>query len=335
MTTVLTERLVASQNPIEDIAMITPLGQALQMRMYRPGYENFMNAIPVLNVEDELFQQKVDYARNVMHVLARGLMKEKWVKDDMPEAGGFSRTILALESPTVNYDGNTPHIKENAEIIVAKWGRDFTSPVHGHANGFMQEEVVDGIIRANTYRMVDIEKRVARPLRTEIFKSGVTIVAQYNKKIKGNPERSTLIHSFTALVPSATLHFIPEHTRDSRDNKFTVEYFENHVDIANAVRRIDTNEAYYSRKGDVILVRSRNVPEYGDHFIVITGAPIMKEHGLRPQETAIYTGLSKSLLDKYDDGRGLTLLKLDAEATKLFHAFHGIEMRDGEVIFPE
>lgn len=51
----------------------------------------------------------------------------------------------------------------------------------------------------------------------------------------------------------------------------------------NDVVKIDTKQAMYLQKGDVALVRSTNVAEYRDHFMLVTGPIVKKEHGMRPK----------------------------------------------------
>ena len=54
-------------------------------------------------------------------------------------------------------------------------------------------------------------------------------------------------------------------------------------------QRISTLDAMYLQKDDIVLVRSSNVPKYGDHIILVTGPVVKKEHGMRPQ-TDVYEG---------------------------------------------
>ena len=83
------------------------------------------------------------------------------------------------------------------------------------------------------------------------------------------------------------------------------------------------------------LVRSGTVPQYGDHYIVITGAPVLKPHGLRPQDVAIQAPDVK-LLDEYRPLQmGLILLKFEEPAASDFLEFHGIEVKNGRVTLPE
>lgn len=325
--------LRASEQPQESLRMVAYEGQPDHMKMYREGYEKYMNTMPALSDDDPLLEEKVEFTKALMHHLGKEVSNTPtWIYTDMPDTGGFDRTILAMEEPITRYSGQLPFVTEGSEIVVARWGEGFTSPVHGHPPGYLFEEILYGKIRENVYRVVDETRRIARPLVTRILEKGV-MESYYTKRTEGF-RWASFIHNFVALTKAATLHYFAEHSRDGRGNTLEVEYFEQFIDLTNAVKPVTSIETHYSHKGDVVMVRSMNVPEYGDHFIVVTGPPVMKPHGLRPQEVSIQAPLSKSIIDKHDDGRGLVLLKLDDEATRLFHEFHGITMRDGEVIFP-
>ena len=130
---------------------------------------------------------------------------------------------------------------------------------------------------------------------------------------------------------------LPEHTRDGRDNGFTVENFADKTAVlVDDYERITSQQGMHLQNGEVVLVRSSNVPEYGDHYIVVTGHPVMKEHGLRVQDEAIQASeFETKLLNKFEPIMGLTLLKLNPDAQQMFHEFHGITMNGREVIFPQ
>lgn len=327
--------LKASHHPKSDIESIAWAGQPAHLRQYRPGYEWAMDTFPELQDNDHLLPQKVKFALGIMEDLAANLKQEDWVANKQLDHNTFERTILAIEPPQVQQNGG---LKEGAEIIVAQWGPGFASHVHGHAVGYMHEAVLKGKVKVNTYRLIDPTSTTVRAVRTDIVGEG-TFVSRYTP---ANPaakfKRQTLIHNFVALETTSTLHFLPEHTRDKRDNAFTSEFFEDvhHLSFKD-VTPITGLDAMYLPKGEVVLVRSDNVPELGDHYIVITGHPIVKPHGLRPQEIAIQAPHANVLLDFYGDVdvyQGLTLLRLLPDAKKRFHEFHGIEMQNGEVVFP-
>jgi len=320
-TSTLAPLYVASKNPEAAIEKIAYPGQPANMRRYRKGFENYFNSMPVIDKYDDNIAEDLFVTREVLGHLSEKLQKEQW---EIPQDGAFIRTIIALEEPEQISD---EHYREGAELIVAHWGVGHTSPVHGHAQGYMHEEILSGKIRVNTYRIVD--HGVVRPLETQIVEKGV-FVSKYGFE-KG---RNNLIHNFVAVEPTISLHYVPEHTRDGRDNTFQVEEFG--AIAPNQVSRISSKEGLYLNRGDVVLVRSVGVPEYDDHFIVITGHNVMKPQGLRPQERSIMASKSHSkLLDMFPLQTGLSLLKLDDHTKQAFLNFHGIIVKDNEVIFPE
>lgn len=332
------QTLSASKTPVQDIDRIAYSGQDPKRRMYRAGYENYFNEMPFLDPSDVWLKTKVELSRNIFKELALKLQTAEWVKENPLGEYGFDRTILALEKPEIGCTG-TPHgeyVKhEGAEFVVARWGDGHTSPVHGHAAGYGHEEILFGKMRINTYRLMP--SGGVRPVRTFIAEQG-TFVSEYTKRDpNARYPRQELIHNFTSIGFSASLHFLSEHTRDGRDNTFPVEHFTDWHDITEAnTEEIDSKEGMYQPKGTVLLVRSENVPEYGDHYIVITGMPVMKPHGLRPRDIAIQGSAKMSgLLDKFEKRMGVTLLKLDDDMRRNFFLFHGIEKsKDGEIIFP-
>lgn len=323
--------LRATKTPVQDIQSVAYEGQNPKLRMHKAGYENYFNSMPVLNPNDPLLQSKTNHAHEVMKALADELQTALWVSHDMPLDGEFDRTILALEKPEIRNGA----LKEGNEIIVARWGNGFTSPVHGHKIGLLDEEMIKGKFRVTLYGLVNPYSKTVRPIRTDIVDNG-TIVSTYVRPGNQVLDRQAYIHSFTSIGQTASLHFVPEHTRDGRDNQFEVQRFEdlyqlNELDVI----RISSKEGMYLQKGDVVLVRSTNVPEYGDHFIVVTGAPEVKEHGLRPKDTAIEAPNTKNFLDSYEMQTGLILLKLRPTVQKDFLDFHAIKKDEhGEIIFP-
>lgn len=305
-----------STNPLRAIEKAAYEGQDPKRRMYRFGYEEYMANMPVLS-DDDL--SGLETSHRVMDDLAIELNQTLWATlSDVP-AGQFARTILAIER------GGT-----GKEIIVAHWGNGFTSPVHGHAEGLIHEILLTGMMRVNIYRL--IHDNIVRLVRTDIFKDKNELVFMYAKHNPNNQfQRQTLIHSFTSIGQSTSLHYVPEHTRDGRDNQFEVEYFPapSLVDV----KQITGRDGMYLRKGDVALVRSTNVPEYGDHYIVVTGAPVQKEHGLRVRDIAITAPNAHEVLDAHEMINGLTLLKLNNPVD--FLSFHDIKIVEGEVVFPD
>lgn len=323
-----------SKQPLSDIAKVSYEGQPEHMKMYREGYEHFMQEIPILQDDDILLKQKLNYANAVLGQLTTELKQEPWIYTGLPSAGEFNRTIIAIEEPEWKWTtGGTPFLIEKPELVVSKWGEGFTSPPHGHSAGLLYEQVVFGTIRVDSYQVVDKEKRIVRPLMTEIVKDGQIATSGYTKQEaeKLHGKRSAIPHSFTAISKSVMLHYVPEHTRDNRDNAYTVEYFSVQE---GEFEQLTPMQAYYLKIGEVLLVRSSNVPEYGDHFIVITGAPSLTDHGLRPHTITMSAPNMKELLDKQENN-GVVLLHLKPNARERFYQFHNMDIQDKKVVIPE
>lgn len=333
-----TQYFKASKNPSQAIATVTYSGQELKRRLYQAGYESYMDALPVLNASDVNLTSKLQASQSVMNALASELVSEGgWAtEEDVPD-GDFKRVIIAIEDPLVSIADEHLAVTEGKEIIVAKWGDGFSSPVHGHAAGFLHEELLSGQMLVHLYRMISPESNVVRPVSTDIYKGHKVIASSFSTPpADAKFKRQSLVHNFQSIGQSSSLHYVPEHTRDGRDNSFKVEFFDDKNGLSiDEVTQITGRDGMYLRKGEVCLVRSTNVPEYGDHYIVITGQPVMKEHGLRPKDVAIQAPSASSFLNQFELRNGLTLLKLKPEAARRFREFHGINIENGEVIFPK
>lgn len=320
------KNLEASKNPIEAIDKLAWKGQPPHLRMYRAGYEEYLNEMPVLVPGSPFLEEKLETSKKLMQLLGEKLKTEPWVHESMPVANSFDRTIIAITEPVL--DGKK--WKGGPQLIVARWGHGFSSPVHGHSQGFLHEEIVSGKLLVNTYRKVEGPVRVARPVKTEIVKDG-TFLSLYTTP-KEVDDREAYIHNFTSIGESVSAHYVPEYTRDGMGNAFDVQYFEDYYKLKPSdVEESNSYNAMYSRIGDVYLVRSQNVPDYGDHYIIITGAPTMKEHGLRPEDIAIQAPHAAGVLDSFEEKTGLRILKLKPQARLAWLAFHGILIDDNKI----
>lgn len=294
------ETLILSKEPSNLLDKVAYPGQPKQNRAYYPGFEGIIAKMPnpKVNLDMGLLKEGMKEVENKFKGLGV-----------IPKMKGptFSRTVLGVE------DSDNPQ-----EIILAHWGAGFSSPVHGHSKGFLYENLIFGKLRINEYKISDLENKKVRLKRTFIQSPGEIIVTDTPDTMMW--QRENYVHNFTALEPSTSLHYVPEHTRDGRDNTFEVEHFELNP---NEVKQITSKEAMYSNIGDVILVRSSNVPEYGDHYIQIIGPPVMKDHGLRPDDVAIIgTEKDTQVLNNYEEKTGLILLKLSKEEAIRFNNFH-------------
>ncbi len=101
------------------------------------------------------------------------------------------------------------------------------------------------------------------------------------------------------------------------------------------VKKISTLQGQYLLPGEVLLVRSTSLPELGDHYILVVGKPIKKDHGIRP-ETITYPAMQNSpLLDVFDNNsEKVILLKLNKEARNCFYLFNNIKTdAEGKLLF--
>lgn len=311
--------LTASKTPLEDIARLSYPGQDPRRKQYRHGYEGYLDYMPILNDTNPSLVQDIETTKYVMGKVATRLKESSWINEDLPGQGQFFRTILAIAE---SKDG-----EQGTELVLAQWGDGMTSPVHGHAAGYLHEDILYGKMLVNTYFMTSETSDTVRTAKTEIVTNGI-FASSYTKKEGQHFARQALIHNFKSIGNSASLHYLPEHTRDGRDNKFNVEYFEDEVILyPGNLTRITAREGMFARPGDVLLVRSNNVPDYGDHFIAITGHPVMKEHGLRPQDHSIQASpnITFNPFDNYP-GEQFVLLKLSDKTAKQFIDFHQIQI---------
>lgn len=318
------EYLKSSEHPIRDINKISYPGQPAKNKMYLPGFESYFNSMPVLRHDNPDVNLLAKESGDNMKNLALQLQQNDIVKNPIPK-GDFERYILGLE-------GNG---KEGTEFVLAKWGDGFTSPVHGHAAGFEYEEILIGKILVNTYRMINPHSNLVRLIESKIYQPGTfvnTYIHPGNYKFK----RQALIHNFKSIGYSASLHYLSEHTRDGRDNKFEVQYFEDFYNLSDHdLIPISQEECLKIPLGSVVLVRSNNVREYGDHFIIISGEPEQKLHGLRPHTNSIIAPLANRIIDCFlPDDKGVTLLLLNDTAKRYFYKFHEYYLFNNQIYIP-
>lgn len=300
---------------------------------HAPGYENYHALIPIIRETDKLFTLKMEIADHVMQTLSQQILNDNddcgWLDVGNQPKGKFARSVIGR-------DMADPH---GPQIIVAHWGKGFTSPVHGHIHGYMNEVMLKGQIKVNNYRMLDPSSNVVRVVSTNVeSEPSKTFVNRYNFKKKFMKERSQFIHNYVALETSHSLHHIPEEARDGKDNLFMPEYFEEthyfQYELQHYVKRIHTMDTMSLPIGSVLLIRSDNVAGLGDHFIIITGPPVLKPHGLRPQTVAFDAPLASAILNKHEKESGAIVLLLEDALAKEFHEFHAIHYTLGGLSLP-
>ncbi len=142
----------------------------------------------------------------------------------------------------------------------------------------------------------------------------------YMKSIE--PSMAALERMHGESRSSVMMQLFPELVQEDFDDVYDLRF--------NEVIPITTEQAIHLHKTDVVLVRSRSLPDMGDHYIVVTGHAVQKDHGVRPQ-TAVFPAMPNSpLLDMYDTpGTNVVLLKLNNTATQAFLNHYGIHLDEG------
>lgn len=324
------ETIKASNTPQRHLELIAYPNQEPRMRKFHPGYSNYISSLPVLQ-EGPMLKPDILLTDTILGMLSTELTTNDmaWLNSDDPGVNSFNRNILSMAEPELRFESYGTVVEGTGpEIFVAKWGQGFTSPIHGHPKGIHYEELLLGRILVNTYRLMGGD--TVRLAETYIMEPG-------QKEMHYIPnDDKTMVHNYKALEFSASLHFQPEHARDGRGNGYNPQYFEDSYNFLNEdLVQISSREGFYLRKGDVVLVRSSNVPEYGDHYIIVTGEPVKKPHGMRVKQTSISAPHASHILDSYSrsyEDTGVTLLKLSHDAKQDFFLYHDIKMISGEVV---
>jgi hypothetical protein len=87
--------------------------------------------------------------------------------------------------------------------------------------------------------------------------------------------------------------------------------------------RVSPQEAISAEIGNVFLVRSSNVPQLGDHYIIIKGGLVQKPHGLRP-ETLEYPVIGPSPIAEVHEQAPVIVWRLNDASTQRFYAFYDV-----------
>jgi hypothetical protein len=312
-------------------------------RMYRPGFDDLMNEMPHIDATQADQRAQVAATTAVLAKMHERVMKNL-DKLNIPTIGEgqFGRIILAVEEPRQVGQELIP----GTEVVLALWGKGFSSPVHGHAPGFIYEHLLVGGFDVHLYdRVGHSDNREARYVRTISQREPGVFYTEFVQD-KGDAPRSALVHNFRAAEFTISMHYLPEHVRDSSANGFRVintpnsgklpEYMKTlpHkpglVVTSDDVTRVTGEQisATY-RVGDVYLVRSQNVAFMGPHYVIITGGMVDKPHGRRPQDFAVLVPHDEiTPLDgynAYDPTQPLVALRLHDEARRAFYRHYDID----------
>lgn len=326
----MTTKLKASDTPIMDLHELAIQNDNPKISHYRQGYESIFNDMPIIGPITSDFEIS-DMSRNMAYLTDK-LSKQDWVKNNTPIKNNVVRTVIAMEKPVCN--GIT--LQDGAELLVINWKPGFSTPAHGHARGYMHERLIFGKLKQRTYRIVDVEKRIVRPVNLELFcNTNDVIDAGYNSD--NGTEHGAFVHDFTILEPTATLNLVPNHPKDTKGNVFTIEEFAfKHINFQlEKLIPISLNATLHLPPGEVILVHSNTTKDIGDHFYIITDAPREKKAGLRPVGRPIQANADFSkLLDTVESqGDDVRILRLMPEVRDWFLEWHGIQIQK-TIIFP-
>lgn len=324
--------LNALSNPLEIISLYKAFTN--QSLRYESGYEHYFNSLPVLNTVEDITSENIFTIQTVLSYLSTKLKDSDWLLGGIfPKQNEFDEIIIAIE----NNKTSTVDRQGNKELVITRHGDQFTSPIYGYKNkGYYHEELLSGAMKVNTYQLIDFDKKIIRPLCTEIVKGSKTFISDYLVPAENvNYMASCIIQNFKSIGESTCLHFLPEVVEDY---SYTLEQFGKVYPLKQKeVSRYFGKELLTLDIGDVVLVRSADLAEYDDHFIVITekSKMIPSYNSIRPEGRAILASQQDSnLLDNYVLRKGITILKLNNENANIFLSFHNIEVKEDKVIFP-
>jgi len=325
--------LKASDTAIIDLQELACQNGETKTSNYRQGYENIFSSLPIIGSVTTNWDLSIIDATmwNITHHLAW----EDWVRNNTPAYSPLLRTVIGMEKPTWSLEN--ANLQAGAELVVINWQDGACTPTHGHPRGYMHERLIFGKVKQRTYRIVDAENRIVRPIGLCVYdKTNDIIDAGFNDD--AGVKDGAFVHDFTFLKPSATLNLVPEHPKNGKGNKFSVEEFSfKHIGfLLEKLVPISKEATLHLPPGEVILVRSEATADLGDHFYIITDAPKEKSAGIRPVGHAIQAGpdFTELLNVESEMGEPTTVLRLLPEMRDLFLQWHGIQVQK-TLIFPK
>lgn len=299
--------LTTAEDPLAAIEAAAYKGQPEKNKKYRPGFETYLDHMPGLCPCGTVNDLKVTYSIGVMDQLAARIMGEDWVTNQLAD-NEFERTILAI-APQYERKGK---LHSGQEIIVAEWGKGYTSPIHGHNGGLLYERILNGTMVITTYRIVDKENRIVRIQESKLYNADNPVILEKYFIPLQVEDQSIHVHSLRAATPAKSLHFIAEHSADGMGNAFTLEEF-----VAYGMDDFMPVKMSQVKKGDVLLIRSNTSPEFADHFAYVTGDKL--EHNVLEAGHHATT-----VLDYYNVGEEKLYLRMNEEVRDTFVEFHAL-----------
>lgn len=322
--------LQMSVTPYEDILRVSnPVNPVVAE--FKSGYEYALNCMPDFTSSDTPpTPGLIEFAAMNMQRLSIDLMQSGWTYEDVQSipANTLKRVIIGIERTKTDGKGS--------EIVVGFWGRGFHAATHGHGTGYLHDILLHGKLLSSTYRFIEPESAVARIVESKIIRAGETMLEpQYTSPNNDPKDRSHGLHSFTVLENAASLHFVPEHPRDGRDNTFDVEYFEDvHHLQPTDVTYVRPDELQTLPLGSVVLIRNVFGSDFGDHYTVITGKPVMDRWRVA-ELTGLKIEAKHVSLFNFFEGESMVVLRLSKDAEKRFLQFQGIAIANGKIYLPD
>jgi len=308
------------------------------------GFDDLMAQMPVIDPKQVDQSAEVAATRSLMEILRLRVMDKiergEIVIPPIPE-GEMGRIILAVEEPKQGIDANgNATLLPGTEIVLAIWGKGYSSPVHGHAPGYVYEDAISGSFDVRMFRLTGDSYNRQAVYEKTVYQNGPGIFCSEFRQDVGQAPRTELIHNFRANVQSVSLHILPEHVRDGSGNEIRVVNTPESAPPPDYITRLDFQPGLNLRDeevtripradllkgmqiGDVYLVRSTNVAFLGDHFVVISGGLIEKPHGRRPQDITVQVPLGEQTpLDAITGRDDVVALKLsDTARTRFFNLY--------------
>lgn len=224
--------LTPARNPEGLLEKLAFPNQPPHQRLWQPGFEHYMERMPVIDASEPRQDEEVARTRELMDQISLEVAARVGeLRIPRIGKGEFGRLILGIEEPK-GIDPETKKPIPGTEFVLAIWGEGFTSPVHGHAPGYIHEQLVRGAFDVRLYNQIpggtederlvvlDRELRVETP---QIFYS------EYVPQNLRQRVRFALIHNFTATTPEGdpehptlSTHYLPEHVLNGNGNRWTV-----------------------------------------------------------------------------------------------------------------
>lgn len=156
--------LKPAEDPQKVIELLTPPHVPPNRKLFNNRFHALLGSMPKIDAQAVSQIEEVAKTVQVLEEIREGVLSNI-TRLDLPqvERYGFARVILAVEEPTER-DGV---LHSGTEVVLALWGEGFESPVHGHAAGYIHEDLLAGAFDVRLYEPFGpADERFARHTRT-------------------------------------------------------------------------------------------------------------------------------------------------------------------------